>query len=69
MTLNQAGVKWTNEAPDKMPEGTAMAPPAVVIDGVGMGQTPAILIKLVRCMDWEARTPSRKCAACKPLKT
>jgi len=43
LTLNQAGVKYEMKGPSEMPAGASLAPPAIAIDGVVMGQTPAIL--------------------------
>ena len=46
LTLNQAGAKYEMKPASEAPDGGSFAPPCVVIDGVAMGQTPAILAVL-----------------------
>lgn len=43
LTLNQAGVAYEMKGTNEMPGGASFAVPAVVIDGVLIGQTPMIL--------------------------
>jgi len=46
LTLDQAGVAWENKGLDSLPDGSAFAMPAVTVDGITIGQTPAILAVL-----------------------
>eukprot|EP00931_Biecheleriopsis_adriatica_P019881 TRINITY_DN13427_c0_g2_i2.p1 TRINITY_DN13427_c0_g2~~TRINITY_DN13427_c0_g2_i2.p1 ORF type:complete len:211 (-),score=39.12 TRINITY_DN13427_c0_g2_i2:167-799(-) len=46
LTLDQAGVKYDMKPPSEAPEGVSFAPPSIDIDGMRMGQNPAILASL-----------------------
>jgi len=60
LTLDQAGVKYDMKGPADMPEGSAMAVPVVDIDGVCMGQCPAILVALGEMFQLSGKTPEEK---------
>lgn len=45
-TLYQAGAEFEMKTPDEMPENGAFAVPCVDMDGLVLGQTPAILMSL-----------------------
>lgn len=46
LTLNQAGVEYKMKPPGEKPDGSGMAAPVVVVDGISIAQTPAILTVL-----------------------
>jgi len=60
LTLNQAGVKYDKKPPPEMPDGSAMAVPAVDINGFCMGQTTAILVALGNMFELSGKTPQEK---------
>jgi len=60
LTLDEAGMKYEMKGQADMPEGTAMAMPAVDIDGVCMGQTPAVLAVLGERLGLAGKTPTEK---------
>jgi len=60
LTLNQAGFKYDVKPPAEAPDGAGMAPPMVDIDGLCMGQTPAILITLGDKFELAGKTPEEK---------
>jgi glutathione S-transferase len=60
LTLNQAGFKYDMKTPADIPDGSSMAPPVVDIDGICMGQCPAILIALGDKFQLAGTTPEEK---------
>merc|ERR1712244_169767 len=67
LTLDQAGATYDMKPPSDMPDGTAMAVPAVNIDGFCMGQTLAILASLGEAFGLNGKTPQEKMACMQAL--